>query len=142
MKQALALAAAAIASLIVASPSLAAVADEDCLKSLNAAAAQARKRIGVYQGELKGIRDNPNASNALSICNSAAARAEQYYKRNFGGGALCVAGSAYTDGQVVHLFKNATITCRAEMTSLLERLPPEEQGPISERIRRREGELR
>jgi hypothetical protein len=139
MKRALTVAVAAILTTSAVAPAPAAAADQDCLKTLAAAAAQARKRTAVYQGELKGLSANPYSAGALSICNSAMARAERFYKKNLGENSMCVPGSAYIDGQVQHLFKNATITCRSEATNVIERLPTEEQAPIVERLRRNEG---
>lgn len=141
MSCALYLAVALIAIPIVASPSWSAVVDEECFKSVDAASSQARKRIAVYQAELKNIKDVPTTGSAISICGSALSRAEQYYKKNKAGETICTIGSAYVDSQVVHLFKNATITCRAELTTVLDRLPPEEQAPIAGRIRQKEAEI-
>ena len=142
MNTALPVAVALFAILIAASPVSSGVIDPECLKSLEAASSQARKRIAVYQGELKNIKDVPNSGSAVSICGSALSRAEQYYKRGKTGDSICTVGSAYVDGQVLHLFKNATITCRSEITTVLDRLPPDQQAPIAERIRQREAEAR
>lgn len=130
------------AILILPMPSFSATIDPECMKSLEAAAGQARKRIAVYQGELKNIKEVPNTGSALSICGSALSRAEQYYKKGTAGDSVCTTGSTYVDGQVLHLFKNATITCRSEITSVLDRLPPDQQAPIAERIRQKEAESR
>lgn len=142
MKSALIVAVALSVNLIAASPGSSGVIDPECMKSLEAASTQARKRIAVYQGELKGIKDVPTAGSAVSICGSALARAEQYYKKGKAGDSICTVGSAYVDGQVLHLFKNATITCRSEITTVLDRLPPDQQAPIAERIRQKEAEAR
>lgn len=137
------LAAIAVTAILIASfPSTSATVDPDCLKSLEAASAQARKRIAIYQDEMKNIKEDPNAGSALSICGSALSRAERYFKKNKSGDALCTQGSTYVDGQVLQLFKNATITCHSEITSILDRMPPGEQASIAERIRQKEQDSR
>jgi hypothetical protein len=133
---------AVVAILSTSFPSTSATVDPDCLKSLEAASAQARKRIAIYQGELNNLKENPNSSGALSICGSALSRAERYFKKNKNTDSLCTAGSTYIDGQVLQLFKNATITCHSEITSILDRMPRDQQAPIAERIRQKEAESR
>lgn len=135
-------AAVLLVSLVASLPSSSASVDLECMKSLEAASSQARKRIAVYQDELKNIKDVPNSNSAVTICGSALSRAEQYYKKHKNGDSLCTLGSTYIDGQVLHLFKNATITCHSEITSVLDRLPADEQAPIAERIRQKEAAAR
>lgn len=116
--------------------------DGDCMKTLNDTARQARKTNNAYLGALKGLKDNPYSSGAASVCNSAMARADQYFKKNVSAATVCTAGSAYSDGQVVHLFKNSTITCRSETANVVNRLAPDEQSTVMGQLRRQGADLR
>ncbi len=142
MNRVLTAAVALVAILSSSFSSSSATVDPDCLKSLEAASAQARKRISIYQDELKNIKEDPNSGSAMSICGSALSRAEKYYKKNKTGDSVCTLGSTYVDGQVLQLFKNATITCHSEITSILDRMPRDVQAPIAERIRQKEADSR
>lgn len=104
--------------------------DADCMKTLNDAAQQARKTNNTYLAVLKSLKENPYAGGAASVCTSAMARADQYFKKNLTAAALCIAGSDYTDGQVVHLYKNSTVTCRSETAQIVNRLSPDAQAPV------------
>lgn len=116
--------------------------DGDCMKTLNDAARQARKANNAYLAALKSLKENPYSSGAASICNSAMARAEQYFKKNVSAATVCTSGSAYTDGQVVHLFKNSTITCRSETANVVNRLAPDEQSTVMSQLRQQGADLR
>ena len=142
MNRVIAVGVALVAILCSSFPSSSATVDPDCLKSLETASAQARKRINIYQDELKNMKEEQNTGSAMSICGSALSRAEQYYKKNKTGDSVCTLGSTYVDGQVLQLFKNATITCHSEITSILDRMPRDLQAPIAERIRQKESESR
>lgn len=109
--------------------------DADCMKTLNDAAQQARKTNNTYLAVLKSLKDNPYAGGAASVCNSAMARADQYFKKNQTTATICIAGSDYTDDQVVHLYKNSTITCRSETADIVNRLSPDAQAPVLDQLR-------
>ena len=116
--------------------------DAECMKTLTDTARQARKTNNAYLAALKNLKDNPYSSGAASTCNSAMARADQYFKKNLGAASVCTSGSAYTDGQVVHLFKSSTITCRSETANVVNRLAPEEQSTVAGQLRRQGADLR
>lgn len=116
--------------------------DTDCMKTLNNAAQQAHKTNNAYLAALKNLKDNPYSGGAASICNSAMARADQYFKKNVSAATVCTAGSAYSDGQVVHLFKNSTITCRSETANVVNRLAPDEQSTVMGQLRQQGADLR
>lgn len=116
--------------------------DTDCMKTLTSAAQQAHKTNNAYLAALKGLKDNPYSAGAASVCNSAMARADQYFKKNVTTAAVCTSGSAYTDGQVVHLFKNSTITCRSETANVVNRLGPDEQSTVMGQLRQQGADLR
>ncbi len=109
--------------------------DADCMKTLNDAAQTARKANNTYLAVLKSMKDNPYAGGAASVCNSAMARADQYFKKNLTATSLCTPSSDYTDDQVVHLYKNSTITCRSETSRLVDRLSPDEQEAALSQLR-------
>ena len=108
--------------------------DEACMKGLSNDVGRARKATGVYLGELKTVKNNPWSTDAMSVCNSAVHRAEQYYKRQTEDKALCNAGSDYVNSQVVHLNKNAVITCRSSYEDVLKTLPPQQQRVMTQRV--------
>ncbi len=116
--------------------------DADCMKTLSSAAQQAHKTNSAYLAALKSLKENPYASGAASVCNSAMARADQYFKKNVAAAAVCTSGSAYSDGQVVHLFKNSTITCRSETANVVNRLAPDEQSTVMGQLRQQGADLR
>ncbi len=109
--------------------------DADCMKTLNDTAQQARKTNNTYLAVLKGMKENPYAGGAASICSSALARADQYFKKNLTATALCTSSSDYTDGQVRQLYKNSTITCRSETATVVKRLSPDEQAATLSQLR-------
>ena len=121
---------------------LSAPLDADCMKTLNDAALQAHKTNNVYLAVLKGLKDNPYSGGAMTVCNSAMARADQYFKKNVTAASVCTSGSAYSDGQVVHLFKNSTITCRSETATVVNRLSPDEQAVVLGQLRQQGADLR
>ena len=91
---------------------------------------------------LKSLKDNPYSGGAMTVCNSAMARADQYFKKNVTAASVCTSGSAYSDGQVVHLFKNSTITCRSETATVVNRLSPDEQAVVLGQLRQQGADLR
>lgn len=108
--------------------------DDECMKGLSDDVGRARRTAGVYVEELKTVKNNPWSANAMSVCNSAVHRAEQYYDRQTDDKALCNAGSDYVDGQVVHLYKNAVITCRSSFEDVLKTVPSKDQRRMTKHV--------
>ena len=123
-------------------PDAAGPVDADCMKTLNDAAQQARKTNNTYLAVLKGMKDNPYAGGAASVCSSATARADQYFKKNLTASALCTSSSDYTDGQVRHLYSNSTVTCRSETATVINRLSPDDQAAALNQLRQQGLSLR
>jgi hypothetical protein len=116
--------------------------DPDCLAGIEDTAKRTRQQAKLYLGEMKGLTDNPWARNSASVCSSAFARAEQYFKRQAATNSLCTTGSAYVDSQAIQLYKTANSTCRAEFDNVLSRIPPDERRLITDRVARAEAGFR
>jgi len=121
---------------------LAVAAGPECAKTLDTTASRARRTVGLLTAELKGMTTNPYAKNAISVCNGAVSRADQYYGKESAAKSVCIAGSEYVDKQIVHLYKAAVSTCRDEFTTQVQRLPSEEQTEISARVAKKEAAIR
>jgi hypothetical protein len=109
-------------------------ADEDCMKGLSNEAGHARKTAGVYIGELKNVKNSPWSVNAASVCNSALSRADQYYSRQTSDQSVCTDASSYVDDQVIHLYRNAVVTCRSSYEDFLKTISPKEQRRMTQRV--------
>lgn len=102
--------------------------DPDCLEDLNQTANRERQRIGVYVGQLGTLSDsNPWASRAVSICNGALARADNYYHRMEDNEEFCDTGTTYVDSQIAQLYRSATSTCREQFDDFTRSLPDFDQ---------------
>ena len=108
--------------------------DEACMKGLTSDAGRARKTADVYTGELKTVKNSPWSANAISVCTSAISRADQYFNRQMSEKDVCTGASGYVDDQVVHLYKNAVITCRSSYEDFLKTTTPQEQRRMTQRV--------
>lgn len=116
--------------------------EKACLKKLEDAAAFEHKRIDLYLAEMKNMTGNSWAKNAMSTCGGALSRAQQFFKKNLAAESVCTAGSSYVDSQVVHLYRSAGGTCRAEIDRLAQQMPGEDKQRLIQRIAQKEAEYR
>jgi len=116
-------------------------ADEWCLKEIRDDAGRARRLGAFYLAEMTRLENNPRATSGMSTCRTAMRRAETYIARQEEDNAICVVGSSYVDRQISQLFKGGVQTCRAELRSVVQTLPADEQELVQQRVRQREAEL-
>jgi hypothetical protein len=108
--------------------------DQTCIERINAISVREQKRVAVYLGEIKNMKDDPWAPNSESICSSALNRAQQYLKRHQADQSICDIGTSYVDNQAVQLFRNASGTCRQELEERMRRMPPDDQRILMQRV--------
>ena len=108
--------------------------DEACMKGLSNDVGRARKATGVYVGELKTVKNNPWSADAMSVCTSPFIAPSSTTS-----GRRTIRRSVTPDritstSQVVHLNKNAVITCRSSYEDVLKTTTPQEQRVMTQRV--------